>query len=365
MVDALQGQFRLLPECADQLGSSLHGFQTTTSEVADFSKMRRTQVGDLMLLQIRPDRLDRIELGSVRRQEGDGDAPVLFIEPLPERAALVGTDAIPHDQQWLANVPEQCGQKLNDLRGTDRAVEEAKIEAPPAQARDCRHLLPGEALLDDRRLSSQSPSTGDWTLLGQSRLVYEDDGPSLASGLFFSAGHCLRFHCTIACSSRCSALRSGFCGVKPRLRNSSHPPVLLYATPNSRLISARTRLIVHSSVAKPAASAPCNNIRRSPSHCVASKCLGRPNGLRLSLPTAPFALASCCAQSLTDWRVTPSRRATSDCDTLRLSSRAPSSRRASIAFISRLAIRFLRRDCSRRPNVRTYQTVVSHLQNSQ
>ena len=105
MVDALQGQFRLLPECADQLGSSLHGFQTTTSEVADFSKMRRTQVGDLMLLQIRPDRLDRIELGRVRRQEGDGDAPVLFIEPLPERAALVGTDAIPHDQQWLANVP--------------------------------------------------------------------------------------------------------------------------------------------------------------------------------------------------------------------------------------------------------------------
>ena len=89
MVDALQGQFRLLPECADQLGSSLHGFQTTTSEVADFSKVRWTQVGDLMLLQIGPDRLDRIELGRVRRKECDGDASLLSIEPLPERSTLM------------------------------------------------------------------------------------------------------------------------------------------------------------------------------------------------------------------------------------------------------------------------------------
>ena len=38
------------------------------------SKVRWTRVGDLMLLQIGPDRLDRIELGRVRRQERDGDA---------------------------------------------------------------------------------------------------------------------------------------------------------------------------------------------------------------------------------------------------------------------------------------------------
>src|SRR6476660_9713871 len=129
MVDALQGQFRLLPECADQLGSALHGFQTTTSEVADFSKMRRTQVGDLMLLQIRPDRLDRIELGSVRRQEGDGDAPVLFIEPLPERAALVGTDAIPHDQQWPA------GYGSRRRRSENRSATSSSPRLPTSASR--------------------------------------------------------------------------------------------------------------------------------------------------------------------------------------------------------------------------------------
>src|SRR6476659_1342073 len=74
MIDALQGQFGLLPKCLDQLRSSLHGSQAPTCEVADFSKVRWTQVGDLMLLQIGPDRLDRIELGRVRRQERDGDA---------------------------------------------------------------------------------------------------------------------------------------------------------------------------------------------------------------------------------------------------------------------------------------------------
>lgn len=89
MIDALQGQFGLLPKCLDQLRSSLHGSQAPTCEVADFSKVRWTQVGDLMLLQIGPDRLDRIELGRVRRQERDGDASMLFIEPLPERSTLM------------------------------------------------------------------------------------------------------------------------------------------------------------------------------------------------------------------------------------------------------------------------------------
>src|ERR1051325_7649843 len=202
MIDALQRQLGLLPECPDQLRSSLHRFQATTSEVTDFSKMRWTQVGDLMLLQICPDRLDRIELRRVRWQERDADAPMLFIEPLPQRSTLMRTSAVPHNQQWFADVLTQCGQKLNDLSRSDRPVEESKVEAPPAQARDGRHLLPGKALLNDGRLSSESPSTRDRALLGQSRLVYEDDGSSLATGLFFRAGHCLRFHCTIACSSR-------------------------------------------------------------------------------------------------------------------------------------------------------------------
>src|SRR5581483_447594 len=334
-------------------------------EVADLGQARGTQVGDLMLFQIGPNGFDRVELGRVGRQERNGEAAILLFQPLPQGLALVRSHAVPNDQQRARDLPDQGTEKLDDLLGTDRAIEEAEVKAPPAQSSDGRHLLPREALLDHGGVSFQRPGAGDRTLLRQARLVYEDDGSALPLGVFFRAGQDFFFQRWIACSLRCRARRSGRCGVKPRPRNNSQPPEWLYATPNSRLTRARTRLMVHSSVANPAASAPSSNLRRSASHCLASSDFGRPSGLALSLPSAPLALASFCAHTFTDWRVTPSRRATSASDTLRLSIRAPAMRRASIAFMSRLAMRSSRRDDSRRFNAQGYQTVVTHLLNSQ
>src|SRR5487761_2573017 len=188
MVDGSQREFGLLPEGADQARPTLHGLQAPAGERADFGKTGWAQVGDFMFLEVGPDRLDRIEFGCVGWQERDGDLPVLLFQPLANASTLVGADAVPHDQQLAANLALERSQELDDLLAFDRTIEEAEVEAPPGQPGDRRHLLPGEALLDDRRATLEAPSARHRALLRQPGLVDEDYRPSLATGLFFSAG---------------------------------------------------------------------------------------------------------------------------------------------------------------------------------
>ena len=121
MIDASQREFGLLPEGADQFWSALHGLQSPSSEVAHLGKVRGAQVGDLVLLQIGPDRLNRVKFGRIRGQEGDSDAPVLRFEPVLDESALVRPHAVPDDQQRLLQVSAQRLEELDVLLLLDRA----------------------------------------------------------------------------------------------------------------------------------------------------------------------------------------------------------------------------------------------------
>jgi len=67
--------------------------------------------------------------------------------------------AVPEDQQLLADRCLQGFEELNDLRALDRAGEEAKVETPIAHTGDNRELLPGEAVLQDRCLAFLGPGS--------------------------------------------------------------------------------------------------------------------------------------------------------------------------------------------------------------
>ncbi len=56
--------------------SSLHGLEPIASELADFANSVQTKVGDLVFLEVGPDRLDRIEFRSVGRQTRNGDVAI-------------------------------------------------------------------------------------------------------------------------------------------------------------------------------------------------------------------------------------------------------------------------------------------------
>src|SRR5574337_194344 len=145
MSDALQRQFSLLPEGRDQRGPALHRLRAPTREVADLLPICGAEVGDLVLLQVGPDRLDGIELGGVRRQRSQGEVPALAFEPRTQRAAAMGGRAVPDDEQPLLDLLLERTEELDDLRGLDGAVEEAEVKAPPTQPGDGRHLVPAEA----------------------------------------------------------------------------------------------------------------------------------------------------------------------------------------------------------------------------
>src|SRR5437763_2336624 len=99
MPDVLECQFSLLPERPNQVGTSLHGLQAPTREVADLCDRRRAQIGDFVLLQVAPDRLDRVEFRGIRGKKGDRDAPALVFEPAANEAALVRAHTVPDDQE--------------------------------------------------------------------------------------------------------------------------------------------------------------------------------------------------------------------------------------------------------------------------
>src|SRR5512144_434123 len=186
MRDGSQAEFGLLPERANEFRPALHRLQASAREVADLRQTCRTQVGDFVLLQVGPDRLDRIELGSVRRQEGNRDLAVLLFEPLAHPPAFVRADAVPNDQQLAPDLALERAKELDDLFAVDRAVDEAEVEAPPRQAGNRRHLLPGKALLDDGGAPAQAPSASHGALLGEPRLVDEDYGSPFAFGVFLA-----------------------------------------------------------------------------------------------------------------------------------------------------------------------------------
>lgn len=60
-------QFCLLPECGDQIRFALHVLEPIAGTLTDFANGVQAQIGDFVLLKVRPDCLDRIELGRIRR----------------------------------------------------------------------------------------------------------------------------------------------------------------------------------------------------------------------------------------------------------------------------------------------------------
>ena len=216
----LECQLSLLPEGADQPRAMLHRAQASAGPVANFGQAVDAEVGDFSVLEVVPDLFDRIELRGVGREKLELHRPLLRFQPAPHEQALVRAQAVPDDEQRpVAQLPAQRLQEFNQLWGVDRAGEEAEVEAPEGQPGDRRELLPVEAVLNDRSPAARSPGAHYRRSLGESRLVYEDDGLAAAGGVFFSAGQRRRFQRSICASSRWMARRAGFWQEKPSRRS--------------------------------------------------------------------------------------------------------------------------------------------------
>src|SRR5258706_2863566 len=356
-------QFSLLPKSSDEMRSPLHGLEAIARELADFADGVEAQVGDLMFFKVGPDRLDRVQVRGIGWQLVPSKVALLLFKPSLDLAAAMGRDTVPDDQQRPLNLALERAEEFDDLFGTDGIGKEAEVELPEGQPSNRRKLLPGKAVLEYGRLPPQAPGACHVRAFAQSGFVDEDDGTAFPLGFFLSAGQVCRFQRAISASLRWVARFSGFWQEKPIRRSRCHRWPVLYSTPKRSAITLPMRGSVHSSVAYPAAKAPAMSTLPNSRSCTASSWRGRPSSPRLSAFFPPSAKRS--SQAATVCRATPSCRATSDLDTPRPSSFAPSSRRFSNALKSRLCLTVAPRNEHKQINVFNYHGVDSYLYESQ
>src|SRR5208337_51973 len=208
----------LLPERSDQGGPALHRAQAVASAGLEVVEVRCAAVGELVMLQMTPDVLDRIELGRIGRElldlDGSVEGPQVFAY---ERRAM-GGQAVPDDQQGIADLLPERMQKLDELRALDGIREVPEVEAPEGNVGDHGELMPVEVVLQHRRLTLGRPSTSPRGPFAQSRFVDEDDDSALFRSVFFNAGHRVRFQRWIAPAYTSRACAAG------AVAGASHSP---------------------------------------------------------------------------------------------------------------------------------------------
>src|SRR5215469_4099620 len=357
-------QLRLAPERCDQRSAALHGAKMPACADLEIAEIAGAEIRHGVMFEIPPDVFNRVELRSIGRQIFQGDASVEALEVLLHQPRAVRLQPIPNDEQLLADRRREGLQELHHLWALDRAGEESKVKPPEAHSGDHRQLLPGEAVLQDRCLTPWGPGTRAAGSFGQTRLVDEDDYSALPRSDFFTAGHRFCFQVRIAASSRCRARPVGRCTLQPSCCSCRHTEDWENSTPKRSLISIPMRGSVHSSLVKPAAIAPLFSALISSARCASSSLEGRPKRFgRCSAAMPPFSCSF--VQRNTDWRETPTRRATSAGQMPAASSRMPCLRRCSSSSSFRSISIATSNETIRGTWTASELKSVSHLRNSQ
>lgn len=187
---------------------------------AELGVIGGADVGQLVLLPVRPDVFDRIQFRRVGRQLGDLDSAALAAQVIANQTAAVNSEPIPDHEQLAGQAAAQLFQEIDQFGAPDGAGVELEIKSPKGQPGHRRKLLPVEVVLQDRRLTARRPGAAAMRPLAQSAFVEKDDGTPLPPRFFFSAGQVVRFHALIRASSRSLARPTGRCGLQPNRRST-------------------------------------------------------------------------------------------------------------------------------------------------
>src|SRR5713101_6246143 len=324
----------LLPERAHQARAPAHAAQCAARLIAALAEIARAEVGQLVMFPVAPDIFDRIEFRGVGRQALDRQPAPLRADELRDQPRPVLRQPVPDHQQLARQVAQQMAEEVDHLGGMNGAGIEPEVEVPPGDAGRRRQHLPVEMMLQYRGLSARRPGPHPMRPFAHSAFVDKDDRAPLAEGFFLIRGHVTLFHCRIACSSRSSALPLGRWQVQLSLRRMRQTWSSWYRTPVLFSMTARTRLAVHSPLAKPNASGPRLSARSRSRNWAGPSLGGRPVRWAWRSPRTPDCSSS-RAQRLTDCRWTPTARPTWDGLSPCRSNRAASIRRRSRAAKSR------------------------------
>jgi hypothetical protein len=196
-------------------------------DLAKFLDIIRDEVGQVTVLGVIPDHLDRVQIRGVAGKP-------LYLKPVyfglsqEPNGLAVGTVAIHHHDELAAQVAVQQVEKGHNLLGGDVVVVHLEVQAqalPQGRHRDPSDdretVMPIPAVVD-RCLASRRPSTTHHRLEHEAALIDQHDAPAFATGLFLIRDQSRSRHRVMASSSLSRARRSGFWQLQPISRRMYH-----------------------------------------------------------------------------------------------------------------------------------------------
>ena len=126
---------------------------------SQFGEVLGTEVGQFVMLPMRPEVFDRVELGCIGWQVLQVDGALLALDILAHQPTAMCLEPIPDDQKFsVVQMSPQRFEEGDDLRRPYRALHQFEVDVPEANACDRRQLFPGEAVLQHWRLTFRRPS---------------------------------------------------------------------------------------------------------------------------------------------------------------------------------------------------------------
>ena len=185
------------------------------------------EIGQVGVLGVVPNHLDRIEFGGLSRQPDYLKLiRVLILQP-PDGLAM-STISIQHQDELAPQMPMDHRDEGYDLLVVDVLAANLEVEAQSLphgrdrDPRDHRETIVAIPVVLDRRLSLRGPGAAHNRLEHEAAFVDQHDAPAVFLGFFFARGHSSFRHRAMASSSLSRARRSGFWQLQPMPRRMCH-----------------------------------------------------------------------------------------------------------------------------------------------
>lgn len=208
---------------AQQGRFALQGTSTTPGSIGECNDVRTGAIRERVVLEVSPDVFDGVEFRGVRRQEDRADATGVAHEILDHLGA-VGVEPVPDENHRSGmELAAELPQKRHDPWCVDIVVGvEPEIQlhvvagGGHAQSGDGGDfLMVSSALVENRGLPPGTPTAPHQGRHEKAGFVEENEVGLQACGVFFTRGQSCLTHRWMCASSRSTARRAGFCGLKP------------------------------------------------------------------------------------------------------------------------------------------------------
>jgi hypothetical protein len=217
----------------------------------------------------------------------------MFTTELAHNGPFVNSAVVPKDNNMAAKMLQKIAQKpahffmldVFHVQGVVKAEAFAlRTDRNTGDYRDAIMLL---MVADNRSLPARCPRSAHGRDQQKAGLVGEHQIGAQPRSVFFTCGHFVRFHCSIALSSCCQGRFFGFWQLHRR-------PIMMrpmwsrwYRTPKVRSITSAMRAVVHNSVWYPLSTAPFRRILTKRRFCASVSRAGRPGAGRAESPPSP------------------------------------------------------------------------------